>query len=65
MAAAEKCARILKLDYCGVDLLFGESGAPYVCEINSNAFISETERITGVNVARAYAEYIVKTLKTE
>ena len=63
IAAAEKCARVLKLDYCGVDLLFGENGKPYVCEVNSNAFITEIERITGKNVARAYAEHIVKTVK--
>ena len=65
IAAAEKCAYVLGLDYCGVDLLFGENGAPYVCEVNSNAFISEIERITGVNVARAYAEHIIKTLKSK
>lgn len=65
IAAAEKCAYVLGLDYCGVDLLFGGGGAPYVCEVNSNAFISEIERITGVNVARAYAEHVIKTLKTE
>ncbi len=65
IAAAEKCACVLGLDYCGVDLLFGENGAPYVCEVNSNAFISEIERITGVNVARAYAEHIIKTLKSK
>ncbi len=60
---AEKCAKVLGLDYCGVDLLFGENGKPYVCEVNSNAFISEIERVTNVNVARAYAEYIVKSVK--
>ncbi len=64
IAVAEKCARILGLDYCGVDLLFGEHGEPYVCEVNSNAFITEIERITGVNVARAYAEHIVKSIKS-
>lgn len=63
IAVAEKCARILGLAYCGVDLLFGEHGEPYVCEVNSNAFITEIERITGVNVARAYAEHIVKSIK--
>ena len=63
IAAAEKCAKVLGLDYCGVDLLFGENDKPYVCEVNSNAFISEIEKITGVNVAKAYAEHIVKTVK--
>ena len=65
IATAEKCAYVLGLDYCGVDLLFGENDKPYVCEVNSNAFISEIERITGVNVARAYAEHIIKTLKSK
>ena len=65
IAAAEKCARVLKLDYCGVDLLFGENGKPYVCEVNSNAFITEIERITGVNVAKSYAEYIINEIKTK
>ena len=62
ISAAEKCAKILKLDYCGVDLLFGEDGKPYVCEVNSNAFITEIEKITGVNVAKVYAEHIVKSI---
>lgn len=61
--AAEKCARVLGLDYCGVDLLFGDNFEPYVCEVNSNAFITEIEKIAGVNVAKAYAEHIIKTLK--
>ena len=65
IAAAEKCARVLDLDYCGVDLLFGEGGKPYVCEVNSNAFITEIERITGVNVAKSYAEYIINKIKSE
>ncbi|MBQ9734234.1 MAG: RimK family alpha-L-glutamate ligase [Clostridia bacterium] len=62
-AVAEKCARVLRLDYCGVDLLYGKDGEPVVCEVNSNAFISGIENTTGVNVARAYAEYIVNTIK--
>ena len=60
---AEKCARVLRLDYCGVDLLYGQDGEPYVCEVNSNAFIGGIESVTGVNVAKAYAEYIVNTIK--
>lgn len=60
---AEKCAKILELDYCGVDLLYGENGEPVVCEVNSNAFFDGIEQVTGVNVAKAYAEYITKTIK--
>ena len=61
--AAEKCAQVLGLDYCGVDLLYGVSGEPYVCEVNSNAFFSGIESATGVNVAKLYAEHILKIVK--
>lgn len=60
---AEKVAKILKLDYCGVDLLFGENGKPFVCEVNSNAFIGGIESATGENVAKLYAEYIINAVK--
>ncbi len=58
--AAEKAAAVLGLDYCGVDLLYGDDGKPYVCEVNSNAFFEEMERVTGINVAKAYVEEIIK-----
>lgn len=56
---AEKCAKILELDYCGVDILEGESGEPILSEVNSNAFYEGIEKTTGVNVARLYVEYIL------
>ena len=52
---------MLNLDYCGVDLLYGEDG-PVLCEVNSNAFFEGLEAATGVNVAKLYAEYIVGTM---
>lgn len=55
---AERAARALKLDYCGIDLLYGAQGM-LLCEVNSNAFFAEIERVTGVDVAMAYANYIV------
>lgn len=54
---AEKSARILDLDYCGIDILMGKDGG-LVCEVNSNAFFGGMEKTTGENVAKAYAEYI-------
>lgn len=57
-----KTARVLGLDYCGIDLLFGEKGEKYVCEVNSNAFFKEFERVTDINVAKAYAEHIVRSV---
>lgn len=63
MKAAEKAAKILSLDYCGVDIL--DDGVPYICEVNSNAFFEGIEQATGINVAGIYAEYIVNTIKKE
>ena len=59
---AETVAAALDLDYMGIDLLFGASGEPLFCEANSNAFFSVMEKVSGVNVAKAYAEYMVKTV---
>ncbi len=55
----ERVAKILKLDYCGIDILTDESGKRYVCEVNSNAFFAEAERVCGVNVAKKFAELII------
>lgn len=55
-----RVAEILHLDYCGIDILFGENGVPLVCEVNSNAFFGGFESVTGINVAKAFAEYIYK-----
>ncbi len=59
---SEKTAKILGLDYCGIDILLGEQDEPIVCEVNSNAFFGGIERVTGVNVAKAYAEHIYLSL---
>ncbi len=60
--AAERAAVALGLDYCGVDLLETQDG-PILCEVNSNAFFEGFENATGINVAKAYAEHILKTIK--
>lgn len=52
-------AEKLKLDYCGVDILTDRAGKRYVCEVNSNAFFAAAERVCKVNIARAYAQYMV------
>lgn len=58
---AEKIAKTLKLDYCGIDFLFSSCG-PILCEVNSNAFFKGFEFVTGINVAEAYAKYICETV---
>lgn len=62
LAAAEEAAKILGLDYCGVDLLEDEQGAPVLCEVNSNAFFNKSEEVTGINIAKLYAEHIYNTI---
>ena len=62
LAAAEWCAQILGLDFCGGDLL-DEKGEPYVCEVSSNALFNEEERVTGVKVAGIFAEHMIKKVK--
>lgn len=57
-----KCASVLGLDYCGIDVLIGKDDTPYVCEVNSNAFFYGFESATGINVAKAYAEHILKEM---
>lgn len=64
-AMAERAAEVLGLDYCGVDILTDAEGRPCFCEANSNAFFRGIEGVTGVNVARAYAEHIVRSVCAE
>ena len=56
-AVARKCAEIIGLDYCGVDLLKDKNGQPIVCEV-----ISNVEKTTGVNVAKLYAEHVINQI---
>lgn len=56
-ALCERVATTIGLDYCGIDILFGEDGY-LVCEVNSNAFFGGIESVTGLNIAKEYAEYI-------
>lgn len=57
----QKAAKLIGLDYCGVDVLLTDP--PKLCEVNSNAMFERTEQVTGFNVARAYAEHIVNSVK--
>lgn len=64
ISLCERTAKLLKLDYCGIDVLFGEEGYS-ICEVNSNAFFGGIEQVTGVNVAKLYAEHILASLPLE
>ena len=52
-----EAAKILGLDYCGIDVLFGEGGY-LLCEVNSNAFFGGIESVTGIDVGGIYADYM-------
>lgn len=60
-ALCERAARIIGLDYCGIDVLLSDT--PLICEVNSNAMFNAMEQATNINVARKYSEHIVRTLK--
>jgi gamma-F420-2:alpha-L-glutamate ligase len=54
---AEKAARLIGLDYCGVDLLIGEDG-PLLCEVNSNAHFKNIQICSGIDVAELFVKHI-------
>lgn len=55
--------RALKLDFAGVDIMFGPDDEPIVCEVNSNPHFKSTLDCTGINLADDIIEYIVRELK--
>lgn len=62
---AQEVADKLKIEYAGIDLLEYTDGKPILCEINSNAFFEEFERVTKLNVAEAVMEMVIKKVKDE
>lgn len=62
-AVAIETAEALDLDFCGVDLLFGDDSSPILCEVNSNAHFKSIYQCTGVNAANAIMEYIADTFR--
>ena len=60
---ALKVCRALKLDFAGVDIMFGKEGEPILCEVNSNAHFKNIYDCTGVNVADKIIEHILSQIK--
>lgn len=54
---AKKVMETLKLDFAGVDILFGKQGQPVLCEVNSNAHFVNIWKCTGVNTADEIISY--------
>lgn len=59
---AQNIADKLNIEYAGIDLLFDENEDPILCEINSNAFFEEFEKVTGLNAARAIVKMIIRKM---
>ena len=56
--AAEEIARILDADYLGIDFF---ADRPILIEVNGNAYFDKFEQTTGVDVAKAYVDYILES----
>ncbi len=59
---AIKASRALNLDFCGVDVLFGDDG-PLVCEINSNPHFISTFNACGIDLSENISDYVIGKLK--
>jgi gamma-F420-2:alpha-L-glutamate ligase len=59
---ALKACEVLKLDYAGIDVAISDGGMPMFLEANGNAFFTEIEKVTGVNVAGKLADHIIEKL---
>lgn len=59
---AIKSCEAIGLDFAGVDLLFGEDGEYFVCEVNSNAHFRNIYECTKVNCAEKILQHIVSSL---
>ena len=57
---SEYIAKLYHIEYAGLDFLFGENDEPVLCEMNSNAFFEEFEKVTKINVAELYAKMVVR-----
>jgi RimK family alpha-L-glutamate ligase len=59
---AIKVCKELKLDFAGVDILYGKNNEPILCEVNSNAHFVNLYNLTGINTADYIMKHILDTL---
>ena len=62
---AAKIVQKLDILYAGIDLLYDENDELILCEINSNAFFEEFEKVTGIDVAKLYVDMVIKEINNE
>lgn len=58
-------AKVMEMDYAGVDLVFDAKGLPYVIEVNNAAEFQGFQMATGVNVAEAMVNYLMNGKKSD
>ena len=63
-AIALKVVKELGLDFGGIDLLFGENDEPIICEVNSNAYFNELNKVTNSNMEDRIIDHILTKLKS-
>ena len=59
---AVHATQLLGADFAGVDILFGPSGEPILCEVNSNAHMRNLHTCTGVDVTREITAHILSVV---
>ena len=57
---AVRAARAVGAHFAGVDILSGEGGAPFICEVNASPLFVGSYRATGVNLATHILTHIQK-----
>lgn len=62
ISIAEKTAKILGLDFCGVDIITANN-KKYLLEVNSNAMINALYKVTSKNPADYIAKHILNIVK--
>lgn len=60
---ARRVMQKLKLDFAGIDILFGQEEEPILCEVNSNAHFVNLYHCTGINAAEEIVRYCLESQK--
>lgn len=60
---SEKAAQILGLDFCGVDIMFGNNNEPILCEVNSNCHFKTFYTVTNINLADYISDLIINKIE--
>lgn len=56
---AVKATEALDLDYAGIDVAISDEGKPMFLEANGNAFFTEIEKVTGINITGKLVDYLM------